>query len=120
MAIVVTAESALTFLFCLTGRCRWYPPLLILPAAFYALTQVIFAQSGVSFEQSAAEVSIALALGLPLLAWAVRWALPEEDFRTEVLLLLACFLCVLGLLSTQNGQIIYQAPKNIIPNLLTP
>ncbi len=125
MAIIVTIESALSFGFVACwmrgayngGRAKgwsgkafyWYPPLLMFPLAFYILTQVIFAFTGVGFMHSTLTVAALLWLLPPLLAELAKRLLPEDEFRAEVLLMLTCFLCVLGLVSTQNGKIIYIA-----------
>ncbi len=125
MAIIVTIESALSFGFVAcwmrgaysNDRMKgwggkafyWYPPLLMFPLSFYILTQVIFTFTGVGFMQSTLTVAAILWLLPPLLAELAKRLLPEDEFRAEVLLMLTCFLCVLGLISTQNGKIIYIA-----------
>lgn len=123
MAILVTIESAvgLAFsLFWLNGSCRqparwfhpsrlpWrYPSLLMFPVVFYLLTQTIFAAVGVGFQTTAGLFAASVAVLLPLLSEGVKRLLPDETSRVEVHLLLLVFVCILGLLSTQNGRMIY-------------
>ncbi len=111
MALVITLETVATLVFVFKSfesktSVFLLVPFLLFPVVFYLLTQIIFANPGVSFEQSTWVVALAIWLGTPLLSFAIRWLIPEEEFRTEVLLLLTVFLCVLGLLSTQNRKII--------------
>ncbi len=100
MAMVITLETIATY------RFTAFPPLLLFPVSFYLLTQIIFANPGTSFEPSTGVVALTLGIGLPLLARAVCWLLPEREFRRELLIILTTLLCVLGLLSTQSGKII--------------
>lgn len=126
MAVIVTIESAVNFGFCSrwlndaysTQGCkwwesmlRWYPSLLVFPVMFYLLTQTMFMAVGVDFGISAAAVAAAAFFGLPLLAEGVRWYMPDSDGRVELHVLLSCFVCVLGLISTVTGKIVYHAAE---------
>lgn len=123
MAILVTIESAIGLAFCL----RWlneftvygklstvnkaflwfYPSLLIFPVVFYLLTQTIFSLTGVPFETTGLAFGIGTVLLLPLLSEAVRWLLPDEGSRVELHLLLTIFVCLLGLIATEHGKMVY-------------
>jgi len=124
MAVIVTIESAVSFGFCsrwlggayLSPGCRWwerllkwYPSLLMFPVMFFILTQAMFMAVGVDFGVTAAVVSAAAFLLLPLLAEGVKWFMPDGDGRVELHVLLSCFVCVLGLISTVTGKIVYRA-----------
>ncbi len=123
MSIVITLESAVCFSFCVTylrglfGRKNpwwavtlwWYPSLLMLPVLFYCLTELIFTFVGVPFELVAYVMASVVLVALPLLAKLVRYLLPEADFRLEVYFLISLFICMLGLLTTVNGETVYAA-----------
>lgn len=89
-----------------------YPSLLMFPVVFYLLTQLLFSLTGVNFSTIALLMALSIALLLPLLAEGFRWLLPSNDDRVELHLLLSMMVCVLGLLSTQTGQIIYSTQQN--------
>ncbi len=133
MAIVVTLESVLSFAYIATyfqgSTSAVATPsfmrratqavnlvsgaggglLLMFPVLFYLLTQAIFALTGVDFGTTSMLIAAVAFLLVPLLAEGAKWLLPEADGRIEVQLLLSIFVCVLGLLSTQNGKMIYAA-----------
>lgn len=126
MAAIVTIESAVSFGFCsrwlggayLSPVCRWwerllkwYPSLLMFPVMFYILTQTMFMAVGVDFNVTTAMVSIIALFGLPLLAGGIRLLMPDEEGRVELHVLLSCFVCVLGLISTVTGKIVYRATE---------
>lgn len=126
MAVIVTVESVVCFGFV---ACRlqdiyeakphrrwarllwWYPSLLMFPVMFYALTQTIFTAVGTDFGTTAIALAAATVVILPLLAEGARRMVPDEEGRVEMHLLLTCFVCVLGLLSTQNGKMVYHVEK---------
>lgn len=129
MAILVTIDSAVGLAFCI----RWltggtgddalprhpqahrlgytllcaYPSLLMLPVVFYLLTQTIFANTGVAFETTAIWFSLGVVILLPLLAEGAHWLLPDETSRVEIHLLLTIFVCILGLIATEHGKMVY-------------
>ena len=125
LAIMVTLDAAVVLVYCLRRLNEdkhsgvwsrlWdallepYPVVLIVPSLFYLLTQAIFAATGVSFATTGLLFAAAVAILLPLLAQGIKRLLPEQDLRIEVLLLLVVFVCVIGLLITQHGRIIYAA-----------
>ena len=113
MAIIVTIESVFCLAFTLTYLQNddhtirnkwwakvlfWYPGLLMFPLVFYLLTQTLFAG--------------AVVLLLPLIAESFCFLLPERDHRVEVHLLLSLFICILGLIATENGKIVYAVKEH--------
>ena len=48
---------------------------------------------------------------LPLLCYFFRYLLPEKELRLEVHFLVSLFVCIIGLLTTLNGNVTYQAVK---------
>ncbi len=121
MAILVTMESAICFGFCVTylrglyGKKNpwwayllwWYPGLLLFPVLFYVLTELIFLMTGVSFSVTAYVLAGVVLVALPLFSKLVAWLVPELDLRIEVHFLISLFICILGLLSTENGRTVY-------------
>ena len=119
MAILVTIDSAVGLAFGLRWlngtsqsspmnyALRCYPSLLVFPVVFYLLTQTIFSATGVSFETVALAFALVVAILLPLLAVGARWLLPDATTRVEVHLLLTIFVCILGLVATEHGKMVY-------------
>lgn len=122
MAVLVTIESAVNFAFCAyrfgdaaenrkwwRSVLEWYPSLLVFPVMFCVLTQAMFMAVGVDFAVTSAAVAIAAFVLLPLLAEGMKRLVPHTEGRVEAHLLLSCLVCVLGLISTVTGRMIYQA-----------
>lgn len=127
MAVIVTLESVCGFAFVAAwlggayapGRPRWwqrllwwYPSLLLFPVMFYVLTQAVFTLTGTGFGVTAAIVAAVAAVVPPLLAGGVRVLLPDADSRVELLMLLTCFVCVMGLISTETGKMVYAVKES--------
>ena len=124
MAIIVTLESAIGVMYCFScftddvkrPRRRFirlllhaYPSLLVFPVVFYGLTKLLFLQAGMDFSTTSLIYAIAV-MALSLLCAALaRWLLPPKDLRIEAHLWLTVMVCVLSLLLTQNGEIIYHS-----------
>ena len=87
---------------------KWYPSLLMFPVTFYAFTQTMFVAVGVDFSTTTWAFAAACLVGLPLIAEGCKWLVPEQDGRVEMQLLSGCFVCVLGLVSTQSGKMVYK------------
>lgn len=123
MAVIITLESALCFGFCVTylrglyGKKNpwwaellwWYPSLLLFPVVFCCLTEAIFTFVGMSFTTIACIVATSVLVLIPVLAWAVKYFVPEKDLRLEIHFLVSLFVCILGLLTTVNGKTVYAA-----------
>ena len=124
MAVVVTIDSVFCFgyAFCYfqdryaMGQepkwwltvLKWYPSLLMFPVTFYAFTQTLFVAVGVDFSVTTWAFAATCLVGLPLMAEGCRWLVPEPDGRVEMQLLSGCFVCVLGLISTESGKMVYK------------
>lgn len=127
-AVLITIESALCFAFCFAALREifgkkvkkwvrplyWYPSLLIFPVLFYILTQLIFSMSGTDFSTISYALAGAALLLLPLLSIGIRYLFPEKDLRLEVHFLVSLFVCILGLLTTVNGNVTYAAAEEAI------
>ncbi len=127
MAAIVTIESAFCFGFALTAfggayekrpmkwwakALYWYPSLLMFPVVFYALTQTLFSFPGLDFTTTALLFAVGATVVIPLLAEGAKWLLPDKDGRIELHLILSIVVCVLGLLSTENGKMVYNIKEN--------
>lgn len=122
-AVLVTLEASICFAYCfLLSRklyggklsrwgkvLQWYPSLLVFPVLFYVLTRTIYAMPGTDFKVIAWTMAAAVTVGLPLLRHLIKWLLSEMDFRLEVHFLVSLFVCILGLITTVNGNVTYAA-----------
>ena len=124
IAIIVTLESAIGMMFCFSSlnddgkrpRRRFirlllhaYPSLLIFPVVFYGLTKLLFLHVDMDFSTTSLIYAIAVIAVSLLCATLARWLLPPKGLRIEAHLWLTVMVCVLSLLLTQNGEIIYRS-----------
>lgn len=121
-SVILTVEVSLQMAFCLLSvhvanmspvkkRMRlahlllyWFPGVLIFPVLFFGLTQLIFSMPGVSFQTVAWGFAVAVLLLVPLGRWGIRWLLPENDLRLELLFLTNALVAILDIVATVNGQ----------------
>lgn len=135
-AVLVTVESAICFAFCFAALRNmfgkkikrwiqplyWYPSLLLFPVLFYILTQIIFAMPGTNFTTISYLLATGVLIALPALSYLVRYLYPEKELRLEVYFLVSLFVCIMGLITTVNGNVTYAAveePLNIRALLLS-
>lgn len=135
-AVLITIESAICFAFCFAALrdmfgkkvkrwiqpLYWYPGLLIFPVLFYLLTQLIFSFPGTDFDIISYILAVAVLIVLPALSYLVRYIYPEKELRLEVYFLVSLFVCIIGLITTVNGNVTYAAveePVNIRAMLLS-
>ncbi len=126
MAVFITIESMFCVIFCLvafrsvhtekrpplwTIILHWYPGLLLFPVLFYLLTQTIYALPGCNFTTTAYIMATVVAISLPFLSRIVRYFCPETELRLEVHFLASLFVCVIGLITTVNGNVTYAAAE---------
>ena len=78
-------------------RLRWYPGLLVVPAAVFVLAQWLFQAVGTDFHVTAAVFAIVFMLSPVLLAAAASWLLPRRADRAALHLLLTILVCLLAL-----------------------
>ncbi|MBR1516727.1 MAG: hypothetical protein IJ620_01090 [Bacteroidales bacterium] len=123
VAILITIESAVGIAYALSflngtshrgfwsrmvaGVMKFYPSLLMFPVVFYLLTQTVFVAVGVPFQTIGMLFALAIVVLIPLLSSAVRWLLPDETWRVELYFMLVISVCILGLVATQNGRMVY-------------
>lgn len=84
-----------------------YPGLLLLPVLYFVLAQLFYALPGVSFNTISYGLAIAVFIFFPLLSWGFTKLLPEEDLRLEILFIVNLIVCMIGLITTVNGETAY-------------
>ncbi len=127
-AVLITVESTICFGFCFAalrdmfGKTAkkwvkpfyWYPGLLIFPVLFYVLTQSIFSLPGTAFSTISYGLAAMTVITLPLLSYGIKQLIPESELRLEIHFLVSLFVCILGLITTVNGNVTYAAVKEPI------
>ena len=83
----------------LAYRClRLFPGVLIFAVLFSLLVALIFSFPGISFS---------------LLAWLLKWLLPEKEVRLELLFLCNALVAILGVVATVNGTTAVSASGDV-------
>ena len=123
MAVIITLESVVCFAYCIAvlrgwfGQqerwwvkpLKWYPSLLVFPVLFYLQTELVFSFPGTSFSAISYAFAAAVVVLFPLLCHLFRLLLPEKEMRLETHFLVSLFVCIIGLLTTVNGNVTYPA-----------
>lgn len=118
LAVILTIDVTLQIAFCLfminkpdklKGRIiksllLYIPGLLIFPVSFYLLVQIIFSNAGMDFDNLGYCLGIAIVIMIPLLAYGVRYLLPEKSERLELIFYINCIIGLLGIIATVNGR----------------
>lgn len=84
-----------------------YPGLLIFPVLFYLLTQAIYFFAGVDFTTVSYLLALSTGVLLPLLSLGLKFLCPDREFRLEIYLLVSVFICIIGLITTADNDIVY-------------
>jgi hypothetical protein len=131
-AVLITIDAALGFAFCFAElqalfgvkKERWwkpllngYPGLLLFPVLFYLQTELIFGMPGSDFSLLSYLLAAGVLVAFPLLSFLLKRFFPERELRLEVCFLVNLFVCIIGLITTVNGNTTYSAvrePVNII------
>lgn len=120
-AVLITMESVLCFAFCFAAlrsaethkeklwqkALKWYPGLLFFPVLFYIMTETVFALPGTDFTVISYMIASAVLVLLPLLSLLLKFLYPEKELRLEVYFLVSLFVCIIGLITTVNGNVTY-------------
>ena len=83
---------------------RYVPGLLVFPVLFAILTQLIFSLPGVDFAATAWSLGACLLIAAPLAAAGLRWLVPENEIRLELLFMVNMLIAALGVVATVNGR----------------
>jgi hypothetical protein len=128
-AVLITLESTICFTFCFVELramfgikkekrwkplLHWYSGLLIFPILFYLQTQLIFKMSGIDFTILSYSLAAIVAIAIPLLSFLFKRLCSEKELRLEVYFLVNLFVCIIGLITTVNGNATYASVKEPI------
>lgn len=80
------------------------PGPVIFPVLFALLTQLIFALPGISFASIALGTASLIFVSVPLFALLLKWLLPENEIRIELMFLVNILIIILGIIATVNGR----------------
>lgn len=121
-AIALTLEVSLQMAFCLLSVhvanvnpvkrqtklvyrfLYWFPGILIFPVVFFGLTRLIFFLPGMSFSVVAWGWAGLLLVAVPVGRAVVKYLLPEQELRLELLFMIHAWVAVLGIIATVNGR----------------
>lgn len=118
LAVILTLDVALQIAFCLfminnpikvkdrivKNLLLFIPGLLIFPVSFYMLVQIIFSNAGMEFNNLSYCLGIAIIVLIPLLVYGVKYLLPENSERLELIFYTNCIIGLLGIIATVNGR----------------
>lgn len=129
MSVVVTVESAVCFAFCFAALMghfgskkhkivrlilKYYPGILPFLVLFYGLTQAAFTFTGFHFLTMAILYASIVILCMVLAVIALKKLIPEFDLRLEIHFMMSLIICILGLITTVDGKIIYKSSEETI------
>lgn len=125
IAVIVTLETAVFFAFSfvelkkLMGKkkvnpltlltLRYYPGLLVYPILFFVLGHLMFSFPGVAFNRLGYTMAVTLLITVPFVSWGIKKQLPEEEYRLELLFISNLLTCIIGLITTVNGNTVYKS-----------
>lgn len=139
MAVILTVDVVLLMFFCLsvvrketevqinshskrsrskrltTQVLSLYPGLMIFPVFFSLLVLSIFVLPGTSFSLVAWSLAVVVLIVIPGGVFFLKWLIPEEDLRLELLFLSCAVEGLLGVIATVNGRSTYSATNNVDP-----
>lgn len=81
-----------------------FPGLLIFPVLFSLLVEMIFAMPGVDFTTVTWITAGGVLVAMPVLAWLLKWLLPEPESRLELMFLVSILTAALGIVATVNER----------------
>lgn len=82
----------------------WFPGLLLFPVLFSMLVEIIFAMPGVEFSVIGWLAGVIVTVLIPIFVYAIKWLLPENDLRLELMFLINLLTAALGIVATVNGR----------------
>ncbi|MCO6565523.1 MAG: hypothetical protein J6581_08805 [Apibacter sp.] len=129
VSVLVTVESGLFFAFCFAVLMVWYenkkhqifrlvlqyyPGILVFLVLFYALTQVAFTCTGFNFLTIAILYALTVILSMVLAIVTIKKLVPEMDLRLEIHFIVSLIICILGLIITVDGKIVYKTSNETL------
>ncbi|MDE5561870.1 MAG: hypothetical protein K2J00_08790 [Bacteroidaceae bacterium] len=117
-AVVLTVDVAIQIAFCIVmaGRTRSIrerviksmlmavPGLLVVPVVFACLVEMIFLFTGIGFGTVAYAFACGLLVVVTLAVCGMKWLLPADGQRLELIFYLNCIIAMLGIVATVNGR----------------
>jgi len=121
-AVLLTVEVALQLTFCLAeanfvswnvltarkkiifGFLRYFPGLLFFAVLFTILVTLIFSLPGTSFTLISWMFGGVVLLLIPALILLLKWAVPKNYIRLELLFMLNVLMAAVGVIATVNGR----------------
>ncbi len=110
VSVWLTVDVALQLAACvLSDRARagimlkYFPGILIFPTVFSLLTYLLFLLPGIEFSTIGYGLGIGLIFVIPMLARVVKYFLPEDELRLELIFLINIVIAALGVVATVNG-----------------
>ena len=91
----------------------WIPGILIFPVLFYVLVTVIFSLPGLSFPLIAWGLAFVICVIVLVGTKGIKWLLPEEEIRLELLFMTNVLMAILGIIATVNGRTAVEANINV-------
>lgn len=122
VAVLLTVDVFLQLTFCIMNARRisgqpqsrldnmirqvslWIPGILIIPILLALLVETFFSFTGMDFQILAwilAGLILVAGIMLPLL---LKWLIPEEDLRLEIIFMTNALIALLGVVATVNGR----------------
>lgn len=112
--------AVVSILDALLSRLRWYPGLLILPASFYVLCQMLFTMTGIGFQTVGLSLAVVVVVTLLLLSKGVAWLLPQRADRSVLHTIITILLCLTCLVAAQQTVMTYPATtQNIMMDYIS-
>ena len=82
---------------------KYFPGILIFPTAFSVLTYLLFLIPGIDFSTIGYGLGAVLIIGIPMFVWLIKYVLPEDELRLELIFLINIIIVSLGVIATVNG-----------------
>lgn len=129
VSVLVTVESVLFFAFCFAVLMEWYenkkhqilrlvlqyyPGVLLFLVLFYGLTQAAFTCIGFNFLTMAILYASTVILSMVLAIVTIKKLFPEMDLRLEIHFIVSLIICILGLIITVDGKIVYKTSNETL------
>ncbi len=129
-SVVLTIDVAFQICFCilmasrLSGTLRglqsilleitlWIPGLLLFPTLYSMLVAIIFSMPGADFDTIGWISGTAVMTATPVLAYGLKFILPETDLRLELIFLINLLIATLGIVATVNGRTAATGTNNV-------
>lgn len=118
VAVWLTVDVAMQIAFCvsfasgeksqkeriLRAILLYFPGLLIFPVMFSCLVELIFEFAGTDFFSVSYSLGAVIFIGFPLLAAGIKYLIPEQPVRLELIFYTNCIIAMLGVITTVNGR----------------